>query len=50
MYEFVTRSTIRAAPERVWDILTDAPGYSDWNPEIVGVEGRMALASASGYW
>jgi uncharacterized protein YndB with AHSA1/START domain len=43
MYEFITKSTIRAAPERVWEILTDAAGYKEWNPEIVGIEGRMAL-------
>jgi uncharacterized protein YndB with AHSA1/START domain len=42
MYEFITRSTIRAAPEAVWEILTDAPGYAGWNPEIVAIEGRMA--------
>ncbi|HEV3448005.1 MAG TPA: SRPBCC domain-containing protein [Gemmataceae bacterium] len=43
MYEFITQSTMRAAPERVWEILTDAACYSEWNPEIVGIEGRMAL-------
>jgi hypothetical protein len=43
MYEFVTTSTIRAAPEAVWAILTDAAGYAAWNPEIVAIEGRMAL-------
>jgi uncharacterized protein YndB with AHSA1/START domain len=43
MYEFITRATIRAAPEKFWEILTDAAGYSKWNPEIVGIEGRMAL-------
>jgi len=43
MYEFLTKSTIRAAPEAVWEILTSAPGYAEWNPEIVAVEGRMAL-------
>src|SRR5436305_8134525 len=43
MYEFVTRSTIRAAPEHVWEILTNAACYAEWNPEIVAIEGRMAL-------
>ncbi len=42
-YEFLTKSTIQAAPETVWEILTNGPGYAEWNPEIVGVEGRMAL-------
>src|SRR6516225_6578831 len=41
--EFVTRTMIRAAPEEVWEVLTDAPGYAEWNPEIVGIEGRIAL-------
>jgi uncharacterized protein YndB with AHSA1/START domain len=45
VYEFLTRSTIRAAPEAVWEILTDAPGNAAWNPEIVAIEGRMALGA-----
>jgi len=43
MYEFLTKATIRAAPEAVWEILTNAAGYANWNPEIVAIEGRMAL-------
>jgi uncharacterized protein YndB with AHSA1/START domain len=43
MFEFTTRCAIRAAPERVWEILTNAAHYFEWNPEIVGVEGVMAL-------
>jgi uncharacterized protein YndB with AHSA1/START domain len=43
MYEFLTKSTIRTAPETVWEILTNAPCYAEWNPEIVAIEGRMAL-------
>jgi hypothetical protein len=43
VYEFLTRATIRAAPEAVWEILTTVAGYAEWNPEIVAVEGRMAL-------
>jgi uncharacterized protein YndB with AHSA1/START domain len=42
MYEFVTKATIRATPETVWRVLTDTQGYAEWNPEIVGIEGRMA--------
>jgi uncharacterized protein YndB with AHSA1/START domain len=41
--EYLTVSTIRSTPELVWRILTDATGYADWNPEIVGIDGRMAL-------
>jgi uncharacterized protein YndB with AHSA1/START domain len=40
--EYVTVSSIQAAPARVWHILTDAAGYANWNPEIVAIEGRMA--------
>jgi uncharacterized protein YndB with AHSA1/START domain len=43
MTEYSTMVVIDAPPERVWEILTDANGYADWNPEIIGVEGRMAL-------
>src|SRR5262252_7714457 len=42
MHEFVTRATIRATPEIVWQVLTDGPRYAEWNPEVVGIEGRMA--------
>jgi len=28
----------------VWKVLTDATGYAEWNPEIVGIDGRMALS------
>jgi uncharacterized protein YndB with AHSA1/START domain len=41
--EYVTVSTIRATPERVWQVLTDARGYASWNPEIIGIDGRMTL-------
>src|SRR5688572_29072127 len=34
-------STIRATPEAIWDILTDAPSYSSWNNGVVRVEGRI---------
>jgi hypothetical protein len=34
-------STIKASPEAIWAILTDAPGYSEWDSGIVRVEGRI---------
>jgi hypothetical protein len=41
--EFSTTSCIRATPEVVWAILTDGPGYVNWNPEIIRVDGLIAL-------
>ena len=43
MTEYSSMVVIDAPPERVWSILTNATGYKDWNPEIIDVEGRMAL-------
>src|SRR5437762_13190863 len=43
MKEYVATSTIHATPERVWKVLTDAPGYAAWNPEIIGIEGHFIL-------
>jgi hypothetical protein len=34
-------STIKASPETIWAILTDAPGDADWDSGIVRVEGRI---------
>ncbi|MEM7584327.1 MAG: SRPBCC domain-containing protein [Acidobacteriota bacterium] len=35
-----TEIVIPAMPENVWPVLTDAPGYSSWNPVMVEVEGE----------
>ena len=43
MKELSTTTSIRATPETVWAILTDAPGYANWNPEISRVDGQIAL-------
>jgi hypothetical protein len=43
MKEFSTTTSIRATPEAVWAILIDGPGYAQWNPEIVRVDGQIAL-------
>jgi len=41
--EYVTVSRIRATPGLAWLVLTDATAYADWNPEIVGIDGCIAL-------
>jgi hypothetical protein len=33
---------IKASPERVWAVLTDAAGYSRWDSGVVRVEGTIA--------
>ena len=43
MRVYETMVVINAPPERVWQVLTDAAAYHEWNPEIVGVEGQMGL-------
>ena len=43
MKTFSTVSVIRAAPEAIWQILTDASGYPSWNTTVAKVEGRIAL-------
>ena len=43
MKGFSTTTTIRAAPERIWSLLTDAAGYGRWNPEIDRIDGRIEL-------
>jgi hypothetical protein len=39
--EYITTAAINAAPAAVWAILTDAAAYAQWNPEIIGVQGRF---------
>lgn len=36
-------TTIQATPERIWAILTDAPAYPDWEPNVLRIEGEIAL-------
>lgn len=40
----VTR-TIAASPETVWNLLTDADGYDDWNDAVVSIEGPIAIGN-----
>lgn len=34
---------IQASPEKVWEILRDTANYVNWDPDIIRVEGQMAL-------
>jgi hypothetical protein len=43
MKQYSTSVNIRTTAEAVWAILTDGPGYANWNPEISRVDGQMAL-------
>ncbi|MEZ5356187.1 MAG: SRPBCC domain-containing protein [Bryobacteraceae bacterium] len=42
MKTFEAAVTIRATPESVWRILTDANGYPEWNTTVDRVDGRIA--------
>ena len=37
----VTRD-ITAAPQVVWDLLTDPSSYQEWNPAVLSIEGAMS--------
>ena len=47
MKSFSCRTTIRATPERIWAILTDAARYPAWNPTVTRLEGRIAREEAA---
>jgi hypothetical protein len=42
MKSFATAITIRARPEAIWAILTDAAGYPQWNSTVAKIDGRIA--------
>lgn len=42
MKTFSVTTSIRATPEAIWAILTDAPAYPTWNPTVDRVDGRIA--------
>lgn len=43
MKSFASHAAIRATPETIWRILTDATNYPSWNRTVVKVDGRIAL-------
>ena len=42
MKVFAVRTSIRATPDRIWALLTDAAGYTRWNNTVERVDGRIA--------
>ena len=42
MKAFAVKTTIRATPERIWALLTDAPGYTRWNNTVQRLDGKIA--------
>ena len=42
MKEFSATTTIEASPDAIWAILTHAPGYPDWDPNVDRIEGNIA--------
>jgi uncharacterized protein YndB with AHSA1/START domain len=42
MRSYDATATIKASPEAIWAILTDAPGYQAWDSGIERVEGSIA--------
>jgi hypothetical protein len=43
--EICTETEIAASAERVWQVLTDFPAYSQWNPVISEIRGEMKVGS-----
>jgi len=42
MKTFEVTTTINAAPEKIWALLTDGPNYPSWNPTVTQIEGTIA--------
>lgn len=42
MTRYSVRRTIDAPAETVWELLADAERYTDWNPTIVSLHGKIA--------
>ena len=43
MKVFSVRVSIRATPERIWALLTDAAEFTRWNNTVEKIEGKIAL-------
>jgi hypothetical protein len=40
------RRTIEATPERIWELLTDAEDYHQWNPAVLSLRGEIVDSGA----
>lgn len=40
---FTASTIINAKPETIWSIITDAPKYPEWEPNVKQIEGTIAL-------
>lgn len=45
MLAYSAKTTINASPETVWNILTDAPNYPQWDPTVIRIEGTIAYGN-----
>jgi len=43
--EIRTEIEINASAERVWQVLTDFPTFSEWNPFVRGVQGELRVGA-----
>lgn len=42
MTTYAVTRTISANPQAVWNLLTDADAYPEWNPAVLDIKGRIA--------
>jgi hypothetical protein len=42
MKRFAAKVTIRARPETIWALLTNAAGYPEWNTTVERIDGHIA--------
>lgn len=45
MRYYEVTAEIDAAPSAVWDVLTDGPGFVDWDSGVVAFEGTIGLGN-----
>ena len=45
MRELKTEIQISSIPDKVWEIITDLPGWSKWNPIVNKIEGKLEVGA-----